>query len=318
MAIPKAYIAPIYFFLWYTLNIGYNIYNKKVMTALPLPLTMACLQLAAGLIWILPLWLLGFRKKPVLSFEDLKKLMPIVFFHTVGHSMTVISLGAGAVSFTHIVKAAEPFFSTILSAIILNVKQPWQVNVCLMPIVGGVAVASLKELSFTWTSFGGAMGSNLSFAIRGIFSKKLMTSPVGENMDPANLFAVLTIMSFTLMLPFVIYWEGGEIEERLEEAYVVYGDKKEFQLHCLYAGLFYYLYNEVAYLALGVVDSPTTHAVGNTIKRVVVLVASTVYFKTEMTNQSILGCTIAIGGVLLYSVVKDAYAQKKVEKEKAQ
>lgn len=63
------------------------------MTALPLPLTMACLQLGAGLIWILPLWLLGFRKKPVLSFEDLKKLMPIVFFHTVGHSMTVISLG---------------------------------------------------------------------------------------------------------------------------------------------------------------------------------------------------------------------------------
>ena len=60
------------------------------------------------------------------------------------------------------------------------------------------------------------MGSNLSFAIRGIFSKKLMTSPVGENMDPANLFAVLTIMSFTLMLPFVVYWEGGEIEERLE------------------------------------------------------------------------------------------------------
>ena len=77
------------------------------------------------------------------------------------------------------------------------------------------------------------MGSNLSFAIRGIFSKKLMTSPVGENMDPANLFAVLTIMSFTLMLPFVIYWEGGEIEERLEEAYVVYGDEKEFQVRVI-------------------------------------------------------------------------------------
>ena len=28
--------------------------------------------------------------------------------------MTVVSLGAGAVSFTHIVKAAEPFFSTTI------------------------------------------------------------------------------------------------------------------------------------------------------------------------------------------------------------
>ena len=77
---------------------------------------------------------------------------------------------------------------------------------------------------------------------------------------------------------------------------------QSFLTDTLYAGLFYYLYNEVAYLALGVVDSPTTHAVGNTIKRVVVLVASTVYFKNPMSGQSMVGCAIAIGGVLLYSI----------------
>ncbi|GMH67753.1 hypothetical protein TrVE_jg6809 [Triparma verrucosa] len=316
MALSNSVLAPIYFFLWYSLNIGYNIYNKKVMTALPLPLTMATVQLGAGLLWILPLWLLNIRKKPVLSSSDYKTLLPIVFFHTLGHTLTVISLGAGAVSFTHIVKAAEPFFSTLLSAVLLNVKQPWQVNVCLAPIVGGVALASLKELSFSWTSFGGAMGSNVSFAIRGIFSKKLMVKPVGENMDPANLFAVLTIMSFMSMVPVTLFFEGSQILPSLPAAYVAYGSETAFQLETLYAGLFYYLYNEVAYLALGVVDSPTTHAVGNTIKRVVVLVASTIYFKTEMTSQSILGCSIAIGGVLLYSVVKDAYASK--AKAKAQ
>jgi len=215
--------------------------------------------------------------------------------------MTVVSLGAGAVSFTHIVKAAEPFFSTAVQAVMGNVA-PLSVNVCLLPVVGGVAIASMKELSFSWTSFGGAMGSNLSFAIRGIFSKRMMSNPIGTNMGPANLFAVLTIMSFFTMIPVCFVMEGELMREKLEPAYEAYGSKESFLTDTLYAGLFYYLYNEVAYLALGVVDSPTTHAVGNTIKRVVVLVASTVYFKNPMSGQSMVGCAIAIGGVLLYSI----------------
>jgi len=64
--------------------------------------------------------------------------------------MTVISMGAGSVPFTHIVKAAEPFFSTVINAI-LGSTNPLLVNLCLLPIIGGVALASLKELSFSWT-----------------------------------------------------------------------------------------------------------------------------------------------------------------------
>lgn len=48
--------------------------------------------------------------------------------HTTGHIMTVVSLGAGAVSFTHIVKAAEPFFSTVMSAVFLKSVFRWQVQ----------------------------------------------------------------------------------------------------------------------------------------------------------------------------------------------
>ena len=50
----------------------------------------------------------------------------------------------------------------------------------------------------------------------------------------------------------------------------------------LLAGAFYYLYNEVAFLALGRVN-PVTHAVGNTIKRVVIIVASVIAFKTPIS-----------------------------------
>ncbi len=70
-------------------------------------------------------------------------------------------------------------------------------------------------------------------------------------------------------------------------------------------GATYYLYNEVAFLALGKVN-PVTHAVGNTIKRVVIIVASVVAFKTPMSTGSIIGSSIAIFGTLLYSLAMNS------------
>merc|ERR1712194_778664 len=70
-------------------------------------------------------------------------------------------------------------------------------------------------------------------------------------------------------------------------------------------GASYYAYNEVAFLALGKVN-PVTHAVGNTIKRVVIIVASVVAFKTKMSTGSIIGSSIAIFGTLLYSLAMNA------------
>lgn len=53
------------------------------------------------------------------------------------------------------------------------------------------------------------------------------------------------------------------------------------------------------------------HAVGNTIKRVVIIVAACIAFRTPMTPLSIAGSTIAVGGTLLYSLVKAHYENKK-------
>mmetsp|Transcript_6719 Transcript_6719/g.13473 ORF Transcript_6719/g.13473 Transcript_6719/m.13473 type:complete len:111 (+) Transcript_6719:1-333(+) len=78
----------------------------------------------------------------------------------------------------------------------------------------------------------------------------------------------------------------------------------------LLGGATYYLYNEVAFLALGKVN-PVTHAVGNTIKRVVIIVASVVAFKTPMSTGSIIGSSIAIAGTLLYSLAMNSVKKSK-------
>mmetsp|Transcript_31065 Transcript_31065/g.29662 ORF Transcript_31065/g.29662 Transcript_31065/m.29662 type:complete len:373 (+) Transcript_31065:111-1229(+) len=294
------------FGLWYALNIGYNIYNKKVLNMVPqLTYMVAWVQLALGLLYVLPLWGLGLRKGPILNTEEIKTLVPIAVLHSLTHLGAVISLGAGAVSFTHIVKAAEPAVSAALSAVFLKSFLPIPVYLSLLPVMGGVAMASLTELSFSWLSFGSAMVSNVASAARGIVGKMNMGKPQGQNMNAVNLYAVMTILSTIILAPVCFAVEGAKIAPTLK-AVIAAGNGKTLAIQTILSAVFYYLYNEVAFLALDNV-APVTHALGNTIKRVVIILTSVVVFGSTMTTQGAIGSAIAIGGVLLYSLAKNYF-----------
>jgi len=296
-----------FFGLWYLFNIGYNIYNKKALNALPIPYTMAALQLFVGIPYVAVLWATGLRKAPKLSVDNVKTLIPVSLGHLGTHIGAVVSLGAGAVSFTHIIKASEPVVSAALSFVLLGAVSSWQTYLTLLPIVGGVALASLKELSFTWVGFIAAMGSNLSSALRGILAKKTMGAGVGENMTEANLYAVLTILAFIAMVPISLAVESPAlVSATISKALAAGFSAKYLWVQSLMAGAFYYLYNEVAFLALGRVN-PVTHAVGNTIKRVVIIIASVIAFKTPISTLGVIGSSIAIFGTLLYSLAKSKF-----------
>merc|ERR1719231_1510644 len=296
-----------FFALWYLFNIGYNIYNKKALNALPIPYTMAALQLLVGIPYVAALWATGLRKAPVLSNDNIKTLIPISLGHLGTHIGAVISLGAGAVSFTHIIKASEPVVSAALSAVMLGAVYSPITYLTLLPIVGGVALASLKELSFTWLGFSAAMLSNLSSALRGILAKTSMGGGVGENMTEANLYGVLTILAFIFLLPVSLAIEPpAAIMASITAAKATGLTAGYLWKQSILAGAFYYLYNEVAFLALGRVN-PVTHAVGNTIKRVVIIVASVIAFKTPISTLGVIGSSIAIVGTLLYSPAKSKF-----------
>ncbi|CAM9417135.1 unnamed protein product [Discosporangium mesarthrocarpum] len=298
-----------YFGLWYLFNIGYNIYNKRVLNMLPIPWIMATTQLGIGLFYVFPLWMSRLRPAPVLADGAMKPLSTLAFFHMCAHITAVLSLGAGAVSFTHIVKAGEPVFTAGFSALILGQVFAFPVYLSLVPIIAGVSLASLKELSFSWVAFGNAMGSNTASALRGIMGKKQMGKPVGENMSAANLYAVLTIISFLMLTPAALLVEGAKIKPAWDAAIAAGATAKGLATTIGLSGLFYYLYNEVAFLALSSVN-PVTHAVGNTIKRVVIIVAACIAFRTPMNPLSIVGSSLAVGGTLVYSLVKAKYSKK--------
>jgi solute carrier family 35 protein E1 len=290
------------FFSWFALNVMYNITNKRCQNAFPMPWTMTVVSLFVGIPWVLFLWATGIRKAPKLNPGAWKVLLPIGAAHALGHAGAVIALGAGAVSFAQTVKAAEPVFTCALAYIVLGTTFKWQVYATLLPIIFGVSLASLKELSFTFKALYGALASNVAFASRAVLSKATMDKPVGENMGAPNLYGILTIIAFTLSLPFALYYEGAGFAAAWATSTAKVGTPWLVRQMAL-DGLYYYLYNEVAFIALNQV-SPVTHSIANTIKRVCIILATVLVFGNKLTTLGAIGSTIAVLGTFGYSLAK--------------
>merc|ERR1719157_172672 len=146
-----------------------------------------------------------------------------------------------------------------MSYLVLGTVFKWQVYVSLFPIIAGGGVASLKELSFSYKSLICALISNVAFASRAVLSKLTMNEPVGKNMDAANLYGVLTMMAFALTIPVAFYFEGGAVAATWAASTAIVGTPWLIK-NIIINGMYYYLYNEVAFLTLNQV-APITHSI---------------------------------------------------------
>ena len=130
------------------MNVVYNIKNKRCLNAVPFPWLMAVAQLGVGSLWVSLQWMVRVRPAPGLDGGALRSLLPLGFYHAAGVALTSLSVGAGSVSFSQIVKAMEPFFSAIMSVVATGKVLNPMVYITLVPVVGGVSLAVAKELDY--------------------------------------------------------------------------------------------------------------------------------------------------------------------------
>ena len=118
------------------------------------------------------------------------------------------------------------------------------------------------------------------------------------------MFGLLTCISAAISLPTALLVEGRALPEQWSLAAAsAAGGSSGLAAQLGLAGLLFYSYSEVAMQALSNVHS-VTHAVGNTIRRVIIMLASMVCFGTPMTPLGAAGSALAIGGSYLYAMTK--------------
>merc|ERR1712232_1545853 len=131
-----------------------------------------------------------------------------------------------------------------------------------------------------------------------------------KNMDSANVYAVMNIISFLFTVPMIVITELPTLKEEWDHACEEHGAQAVITNIAL-SGFFFYIYNEFAFAFTAQVGAVTS-SVLNTAKRVIIIVVSSFIFKEAMERNTVIGSAIAISGTFLYSMAsKKAPAKEK-------
>lgn len=318
--IPESVQIGINFGLWYLISAFYNIFNKQALNNLELPVLVATVQMGTGLILFVPAWILKLRDTPFSTargaFDVMWLLKSVAAFATLSHIAGVIALGSGTVSFTQVVKSAEPIFTAAIAAIFTRQFLSWQSYMSLVPVIVGVSLVSANELTFSWYCLAAGFLSNLFAAARSVFGKLQMGGDMKciEEISPGNYYSVITILSLIMLIPITAVMEGGKILQLIESLKA--GGPLAIKLNeglrqSFYSGLLFYMYNELSFTVLNKVN-PVTHAIANTLKRVVIILSSVLAFHNPLNLQGKIGSTISIVGLFIYSMAEYYTKKKKI------
>jgi solute carrier family 35 protein E1 len=300
-------VLAMYFAFWYIGNIAYNDFNKGAAASADSDKTkfamiIATAQLVVGAVYALFKWGVGMAPKPKTTSEDYIAAMPAGVCSAGAHAASVFSLAAGGVAFGQIVKSAEPAFTAVISTVVYGKKFSGRYWASMIPIIGGVVLASLKlksmdipnpysidniQMDFSVGGLVGALVANIFAGFKGNESHKLkerdgFKDRVGGGGDTittmSNQFAVMSIISLLASIPLAVFKESavmGEFMSKLTAGGTVptfISDLtgvppttpfvSEVAFYTFVSGLAFYLYNEMSNLTM---THPAVDAATNSI-----------------------------------------------------
>jgi len=278
---------------WYMVSSSNGVLGKTILSQFPFPMTVTMVQLVSISVWSPPLLkLLGVRQYETSNWSyHLKMLFPLAFAKFLSSVAAHVSVWKVPVHYAHTVKASMPLFTVILSRLVLGVRHSWTVYLSLLPIVAGVAVATVTEISFDIIGLVSALAATGGFAIITIFSKKALKD---TGMHHLRLLHKLGQMAALMFLPVWLLVDAPKIPSEINSEVLVL---------LAVDGALHWLQNILAFTLLKLV-TPLTYAVANVTKRIAVITVSLLLLKNPVTSTNMGGMLMAILGVFCYNRAK--------------
>lgn len=196
------------------------------------------------------------------------------------------------------VKSSVPFFTVVLEVVWLRVQQKdKRIFQSLVPIVGGVVLASWTEAEFEMTGFLAALLASVVTALLSIMTSKLLQT----SLNSPNLMYYMAPLSTAMLLP-VSVWPSAELDGVLADA-TARSNLNTLIITLVISGAVAFALNTLTFLLINNTSALTYTVVGN-VKVVFSIIFSVLILGNQVGIGNAVGCLVTLAGAAWYSQIK--------------
>ncbi|CAL1362263.1 unnamed protein product [Linum trigynum] len=291
---------------WWGFNVTVIIMNKWIFQKLDFkfPLSVSCVHFICSSIGAyIAIKVLKVKPLIVVEPEDRwKRIFPMSFVFCINIVLGNVSLRYIPVSFMQTIKSFTPATTVVLQWLVWRKYFDWRIWASLVPIVGGILLTSVTELSFNAFGFSAALLGCLATSTKTILAESLLH---GYKFDSINtVYYMAPFATMILGVPALLL-EGNGILEWFQTHETIYSSLFIILLSgvlafCLNFSIFYVIHSTTA----------VTFNVAGNLKVAVAVLISWLIFRNPISAMNAVGCAITLGGCTFYGYVRHLLSQQ--------
>ncbi|WOL03571.1 hypothetical protein Cni_G12291 [Canna indica] len=291
---------------WWTFNVTVIIINKWIFQNLDFkfPLTVSCVHFICSAVGAyIAINLLKIKPLIEVKTEDRwRRIFPMSLVFCINIVLGNVSLRYIPVSFMQTIKSFTPATTVILQWLVWRKVFEWRIWASLIPIVGGILLTSMTELSFNILGFCAALFGCLATSTKTILAESLLH---GYKFDSINTVYYMAPFATMILAVPAILLEGAGVSNWLyshqsitSSMIIIVGSG--VLAFCLNFSIFYVIHSTTA----------VTFNVAGNLKVAVAVLVSWFIFKNPIAALNAVGCAVTLSGCTFYGYVRHKLSQQ--------
>ncbi|KAI4383981.1 hypothetical protein MLD38_009758 [Melastoma candidum] len=287
---------------WYCSNIGVLLLNKYLLSnygfKYPIFLTMCHMTACSLFSYVAIAWMKMVPMQTLRSRVQFLKVSALSLVFCISVVFGNISLRFLPVSFNQAVGATTPFFTAVFAYLMTLKREAWITYFTLLPVVTGVIIASGGEPSFHLFGFIMCISATAARALKSVLQGILLSSE-GEKLNSMNLLMYMAPIAVVFLLPATLIMEENVVGITVSLA----RDNVKIVWYLLFNSALAYFVNLTNFLVTKHTSALTLQVLGNA-KGAVAVVVSILIFRNPVSVTGMLGYSLTVISVVLYSESK--------------
>ncbi|KAG6505180.1 UDP-galactose transporter 1-like [Zingiber officinale] len=291
---------------WWGFNVTVIIMNKWIFQKLDFkfPLTVSCIHFVCSTVGaFVAIKFLKIKPLIEVKYQDRwRRIFPMSFVFCINIVLGNVSLRYIPVSFMQTIKSFTPATTVILQWLVWKKIFEWRIWASLVPIVGGILLTSITELSFNGLGFCAALLGCLATSTKTILAESLLH---GYKFDSINtVYYMAPYATMILAIPAMLI-EGAGVMNWIYTHQSIYSSlviifSSGILAFCLNFSIFYVIHSTTA----------VTFNVAGNMKVAVAVLVSWLIFRNPISAMNAFGCAVTLLGCTFYGYVRHLLSQQ--------